>query len=219
MVREPLSLEVRLARENDYQQIIEILNAAIAERRYTALLKPASIVGRAEWFRAHQDGIHPIYVAEDQKTGRVVGWMAVNAYRSGREAFARSCDRAEWFRAHQDGIHPIYVAEDQKTGRVVGWMAVNAYRSGREAFARSCEISYYIAPAFRGHGVGTILMERVIEESRKRGLKNLMAVIFADNQGSLRLAKKHGFEIWGKFPEIVEIDGRETDCYQMGLRL
>ena len=172
MVREPLSLEVRLARENDHQQIIEILNAAIAERRYTALLKPASIVGRAEWFRAHQDG-----------------------------------------------IHPIYVAEDQKTGRVVGWMAVNAYRSGREAFARSCEISYYIAPAFRGHGVGTILMERVIEESRKRGLKNLMAVIFADNQGSLRLAKKHGFEIWGKFPEIVEIDGRETDCYQMGLRL
>lgn len=169
---ENLIFDVRLAREDDYQSIIDILNAAIAERRYTALLTPVSIVGRAEWFRAHQDG-----------------------------------------------IHPIYVAEDKTSGQVIGWMAVNAYRSGREAFAKSCEISYYIAPDFRGHGVGTALMDRVIAESRSRGLKNLMAVIFADNQGSLKLARAHGFEPWGRFPGIVEIDGRQTDCYQMGLKL
>lgn len=126
-------------------------------------------------------------------------------------------NRQEWFKEHSDGIHPIYVAE--KDGVVAGWMAVTAYRSGREGFKRACEISYYIAPEYQGCGVGTRLMEHVIAESRRRGLKNLMAIIFADNFGSLRLAMKHGFKIWGNFPEIVEIDGRTTDCYQMGLKL
>ena len=146
-------ITVRLAKEKDYQRILDILNAAILERRVTALLTPVT----------------------------------------------------------------IYVAE--KDGIVAGWMAVTAYRCGREGFKHACEISYYIAPEFRGSGIGSSLMEHVICESRKRGLKNLMAVIFADNLGSQRLAFKYGFKIWGTFPEIVEIDGRTTDCYQMGLKL
>lgn len=125
--------------------------------------------------------------------------------------------RRSWFKEHSDGIHPIYVAE--KDGIVAGWMAVTAYRSGREGFKHACEISYYIAPEYRSSGVGSNLMEHVIRESRNRGLKNLMAVIFADNLGSQRLAFKYGFKIWGTFPGIVEIDGRTTDCYQMGLKL
>lgn len=125
--------------------------------------------------------------------------------------------RQSWFKEHSDGEHPIYVA--QKDGVVAGWMAVTAYRSGREGFRRACEISYYIASEYQGYGVGSRLMDHVIMESRKRGLKTLMAIIFADNFGSLRLAMKHGFKIWGNFPEIVEIDGRTTDCYQLGLHL
>jgi len=163
-------ITVRLAKEKDYQRILDILNAAILERRVTALLTPVTMESRRGWFKEHSDGVHPIYVAE------------------------------------KDGI-------------VAGWMAVTAYRCGREGFKHACEISYYIAPEFRGSGIGSSLMEHVICESRKRGLKNLMAVIFADNLGSQRLAFKYGFKIWGTFPEIVEIDGRTTDCYQMGLKL
>ncbi|MEG0378006.1 MAG: N-acetyltransferase family protein [Eubacterium sp.] len=161
---------VRLAKEEDYARILDILNMAILERRVTALLTPVTLESRRNWFKEHNDGIHPIYVAK-------------------------------------------------KMGEVAGWMAVTAYRSGREGFRHACEISYYIAPSYRHCGIGSLLMDHVITESRKRGLKNLMAVIFADNMASQKLALKHGFEIWGRFPEIVEIDGRTTDCFQMGLKL
>lgn len=162
--------QVRLAEPRDYQRILDILNIAIRQRRVTALLTPVTMASRQDWFKEHNDGIHPIYVAE------------VN---------------------HE----------------IAGWMAVTAYRSGREGFKYACEVSYYLAPEYQGQGIGSALMDHVIKASRARGIKHLMAVIFANNIPSQRLAKKFGFKVWGCFPGIVEIDGTTTDCFQMGRKL
>lgn len=125
--------------------------------------------------------------------------------------------RQPWFRLHRDGIHQIYVAE--VAGEVVGWMAVTAFRSGREAFARTAELSYYIDPNFQRLGLSKILMDYTIRQCQKRGLVTLLAVVFADNEGSLHLLQGFGFKEWGRFPEIVEIDGRVTDCLYMGRKI
>ena len=125
--------------------------------------------------------------------------------------------RKQWFKDHEDGIHRIFIAELE--GEVVGWMAVNAYRSGREGFNKACEVSYYIDPAYHGQGIVSILMQHVIDVSRQARLKHLMLVIFSNNAKSLGLAHKFNFRIWGTFPDIVEIDNRTTDCYQLGLKL
>lgn len=125
--------------------------------------------------------------------------------------------RQGWFKEHSDGVHPIYVAE--LDGKVIGWMAVTAYRSGREGFFNTCELSYYLDPDYQHQGIGKKLMAYVIDACRKQGLKNLMLVIFSDNKASLRLAANFGFQVWGRFPGIVEIDGRTADCYQLGLKL
>lgn len=161
---------IRKAEKKDYQRILDILNMAIAGREVTALLTPVTMEGRKQWFKDHEDGIHSIYVAE------------------------------------QDGF-------------VLGWMAINAYRSGREGFRKACELSYYIDSDFHSQGIGSVLMAYVIEISRQEGLKHLMLIVFADNFKSIRLAHKFRFRIWGTFPDIVEIDGRTTDCYQLGLKL
>ncbi|MGL4282892.1 GNAT family N-acetyltransferase [Eubacterium aggregans] len=76
---------IRKAEKKDYQRILDILNMAIAGREVTALLSPVTMEGRKQWFKDHEDGIHSIYVAEQD--GFVLGWMAINAYRSGREGF------------------------------------------------------------------------------------------------------------------------------------
>lgn len=165
-----MNIDIRLAKPADYQRILDILNQSIRDRKYTALLTPATFPKRKKWFKDHQDGRYPIYVAEVD-------------------------------------------------GKVAGWMAVSAYRDGREGFIHTCEVSYYIDEAYRGCGIATRLMEHVIETSRASGIKNLMAVIFADNQGSLALVRKFGFEQWGRFPNIVEIDGETKDCLQMGRAL
>lgn len=125
--------------------------------------------------------------------------------------------RKKWFKEHEDGIHSIYVAE--KDGRVLGWMAITAYRSGREGFSKATELSYYIDYNCHGMGLGSALMEYVIGICRSEGIKHLMLVVFANNLKSLALAHKFHFRIWGTFPDIVEIDGVTTDCYQLGLKL
>ncbi len=162
-----------------------------------------------------------IRLAEEKDYQRILDILNIAIYQRRVTALLTPVtmeSRKGWFKEHTDGIHPIYVAETAD-GIVAGWMAVTAYRSGREGFRHACEVSYYLAPEYQGHGIGSALMAYVIEASRKRGLKNLMAVIFADNIPSQQLVKKFGFEQWGCFPEIVEIDGRTTDCYQMGLKL
>ena len=126
--------------------------------------------------------------------------------------------RKQWFKDHEDGIHRIFVATTEKN-EVVGWMAINAYRNGREGFDGACEVSYYVEPTCQQKGVASRLMEHVIESGRQTGLTHLMLIIFSTNQPSLRLAHRFGFRIWGTFPEIVNIDGKVMDCYQLGLRL
>ena len=86
-MNEPL---IRLARPGDYQRILDILNDAIEKRRYTALLTPVTIESRRQWFQDHQDGRHPIYVADIGDD--IAGWMAVTAYRDGREGFCHACE-------------------------------------------------------------------------------------------------------------------------------
>ena len=75
--RENTKVRVRLFEEKDEQRILDILNMAIADRR-------------VPWFVEHRAERHPIFVAEVD--GRVVGWMAVTAYRSGREGFSKACE-------------------------------------------------------------------------------------------------------------------------------
>ncbi len=162
--------EIRLARPEDYQPILDILNIEIKQRRYTALLTPVTLESRKDWFQAHQDGRHPIYVALEN-------------------------------------------------GQVAGWMAVTAYRDGREGFCHACEVSYYLHPNFTGRGIASDLMKYVKAVSYRSGIKHLMAIIFSNNTPSRHLAEKHGFEIWGRFPNIVEIDSTEKDCLQYGVRL
>lgn len=163
-------MSIRRAEEKDYPAVLDILNQAIKERRYTALLTPATLSSREKWFKEHSDQRHPIFVYE-------------------------------------------------KDNSILGWMAVSAYRDGREGFMNTCEISYYIDENERNKGIATKLLEHTLEFSKKNNIKNLMAVVFIDNQASRKLIEKFGFEIWGRFPDIVEIDDCHKDCLQYGRKV
>ena len=49
--------------------------------------------------------------------------------------------------------------------------------------------------AFGGVGLATALMTSVIDEARRRGLKEMEGFVLAQNQPMLRLAKRLGFRI------------------------
>jgi len=125
--------------------------------------------------------------------------------------------RKSWFIHHAHPKHPMFVIEAE--GEVMGWITLTEYRAGREGFRFTSEISYYIDPRAQGKGYGTILMGHAIEAAREVGYKNLIAVIFDTNVGSKKLAQKFGFELWGRLPGVVDIDGTVVDCDYWGLKL
>jgi acetyltransferase len=59
----------------------------------------------------------------------------------------------------------------------------------------SCEFSLLVADDFAGRGLGSRLMESIIEVAREKGLTEIDGLVLAQNSGMLRLMKNLGFSV------------------------
>jgi acetyltransferase len=59
----------------------------------------------------------------------------------------------------------------------------------------SCEFAITVASEFGGTGLATRLMATLIEEAKRRGLKQMEGLVLTQNQAMLRLARRLGFRI------------------------
>src|ERR1700690_3755438 len=80
----------------------------------------------------------------------------------------------------------------RKRGQVLGWAALSPV-SARSVYSVVAEVSVYVAAAARGCGVGTALLEALIEESERCGVWTLQAGIFPENSASIAIHKSCGF--------------------------
>ncbi len=121
--------------------------------------------------------------------------------------------RLDWFEAHARDDLAIFVAEGE-SGEVLGWSALNKYHD-RLGFRFTAENSVYVAESCRGRGLGGRLLEPLIAAAEVRGLHAILAAIDADNQASIRLHAKHGFEKVGQFRQVGYKFGRWLDVVYM----
>lgn len=144
--------------------------------------------------------------------------QAIPSHRStGDTQPLRVEDRLTWFEEHRPEKHPIFVAEVE--GRVAGWCSLSAYRPGRAAFRFAAEISYYIASAYHRQGIATALVEHALAACPALQIRHLFAIILENNQASLRLLEKMGFEQWGYLPRVANFDGTEIGHLYYGRHL
>jgi phosphinothricin acetyltransferase len=125
-------------------------------------------------------------------------------------------ERLSWFHEHEKGFRPLWVAEEG--GHVAAWLSFQSFY-GRPAYRATAEVSIYVSETDRKKSIGSMLLERAISQGPGLGLKTLMGFIFAHNEPSLRLFEKYGFERWGHFPRVAELDGIERDLVIVGRRL
>jgi len=59
----------------------------------------------------------------------------------------------------------------------------------------SCEFAITVDSRFGGVGLATALMTALIDEAKRRGLKEMEGFVLSNNQAMLRLAKRLGFKI------------------------
>lgn len=116
-------------------------------------------------------------------------------------------ERMEWYRAHHNSkAHPLIIAEVD--GTIFGYASLSPYRS-KDAFAKTVELSVYIHPDKRGHGVATALLRSILRTARNRSeIKNIVSVITSGNEISTRLHKKFGFTYAGTIPHVAQKNGQ-----------
>ncbi len=90
-----------------------------------------------------------------------------------------------------DGGFPFLVASERDD--VLGYAYVAAYRA-RPAYRFTVEDSIYVAPNARGKNIGRALLDALLEESMRRGFRQMVAVIGdSSNHGSIQLHARAGF--------------------------
>jgi len=89
------------------------------------------------------------------------------------------------------------------TGRQFAGFAYAASHKERSAYRFTVEDSIYIAPAFMGQGVGSVLLENLMALCTERGFRQMIAVIGdSANLGSIRVHESCGFRQVGMARDI-----------------
>jgi phosphinothricin acetyltransferase len=121
------------------------------------------------------------------------------------------------FRSLMEGGFPYFVGV--LDGRVGGYAYAGPYRP-RPAYRFTVENSIYLDPAIHRRGLGLVLLRRLIEESEKRGYRQMIAVIGdSANAGSIGVHTRCGFQMIGTHPDVGLKFGRWLDTVMMQLPL
>jgi phosphinothricin acetyltransferase len=85
---------------------------------------------------------------------------------------------------------------------IAGFAYTHPYKD-RPGYRMTAETTIYLDRRHRRKGVGSALLNAVIDESAKAGIRQLVAVIGdSDNQGSIRVHAKAGFRHVGTLTDV-----------------
>jgi len=110
--------------------------------------------------------------------------------------------------ARLPGQRHVAIADD--IGELLGWVAAGPV-SSRSVYAGVVEHSVYVAPEARGRGVGSALLDALIDSTEAAGIWTIQSGIFPQNTASLRLHEAKGFRVVGVRERIGCLDGRWRD--------
>ena len=75
---------------------------------------------------------------------------------------------------------------------------------------------YFIHPDYTGQGIGTLALEKLEVEAKKRGIKKLLADISSENTSSIKFHEKNGFVEFGQLKDIGKKFNKYFSVVYMG---
>lgn len=136
-----------------------------------------------------------------QAIAALYAWHVLNGRASFEEVPPSIDEMQQRMRNIQEQGLPWLVALYR--GEVVGYCYANHYRP-RPAYRYTLEESIYVDTTMTAHGIGSKLLSALIAICEQGPWRQLLAVIGDghNNTGSLRLHKKHGFEVVGQLRSV-----------------
>jgi L-amino acid N-acyltransferase YncA len=96
----------------------------------------------------------------------------------------------------------------------MAWASLNVFNA-RECYRFVADISVYVERAWRGKGVGRVLLDRLVELGREHDFHKLVLSAFPFNPGGMALYERMGFRTVGIYREQGRLDGRWVDTIVM----
>lgn len=95
--------------------------------------------------------------------------------------------------------------------RVVGWAMVTPLEEG-DLPAGVGRVGVFVDKAFRGKGIGRLLLNSVIQYSGEQGISSLICGVIPANLPAVMLHKTCGFKAMGMLREAGKCGGRKRDA-------
>lgn len=112
-------------------------------------------------------------------------------------------DQSLFFKDFEMGYPMLVLLEKESDAseKVIGFGLLKAF-SDRKAYDRTCELSIYIAPGYHRRGLGSLLMEALIESAIKFKQIVIISKMEANTKASIELHRKHGFKEVGVLNKV-----------------
>ena len=107
--------------------------------------------------------------------------------------------RQGWFSERKSGGFPVIVTEQD--GEIVGFATYGHFRVW-PCYRFTVEHSVYVHRDKRGQGISKILLTEIINHAKTAGKHALIAGVDSENEVSLALHKKFGFERVAHFKQV-----------------
>ena len=144
----------------------------------------------------------------DVRLVRSEDWPAIQRIYSegiatGNATFeTETADWTKWDQGHRQDCRLVAC----NSHGILSWAALSSV-SRRRVYSGVAEVSVYVAIEARGRGVGTMLLQSLVEESERRGVWTLQAGIFPENVPSIALHKSCGFREVGLRQQLGQRHG------------
>lgn len=95
-------------------------------------------------------------------------------------------------------------------GELIGWVACSSV-SDRCVYGGVVEVSVYVSEPARGRGIGLQLLDALVASTEHAGIWTIQAGVFPENDASLRVFEKAGFELVGRRRRLGKLAGEWRD--------
>ncbi len=120
-------------------------------------------------------------------------------------------DRRVWFDCHGPE-HPVVVAES--AGEILGWGSLSPFQR-RAAYRHTVENSVYVRHDAQRRGIGSNVLNHLIERAKQIGHHTILAGIDAEQTASVTLHAKHQFVQVAHLRQVGFKFGRWLDVLYM----
>ena len=101
----------------------------------------------------------------------------------------------------QNNKYKSFLIEDENV--CCGFCYIAQYKK-RQAYDRTAEISVYLKTGYTGKGIGNKVLPFLEKVAKDNGISVLIAIISGDNENSIKLFERNGYEKCGHFKQIGE---------------